>query len=195
MVLRAVDAHGVPDEVDVVTELLQRVGRGDEQAFRDLYDHTSAWVYGIVLRVVRDPSMSEEVAQEVLVDVWRHATRFDARRGSGKAWIMTMAHRRGVDRVRSAQASVQRDHKVATRDYHPAHDQVSEAVVSKLDRERVHRVLATLTPLQREAIEMAYFKGFTQREVAEKLNVPLGTVKTRMRDGMIRMRDEMGFGQ
>ena len=180
--------------VDVVTRLLTEVGRGDEAAFRELYDHIARWVHGVVLRVVRNPSQSEEVTQEVMVEIWRTATRFDADRGSGKAWVMTMAHRRAVDRVRSAQASTNRDERVALQDYQPARDEVAEQVELNLDRQRVRRHLDRLTDIQRQTIEMAYYKGFTQREIAEKLDLPLGTVKTRMRDGLIRLRDEMEVG-
>lgn len=193
---RRVSTRGQPvpqrqPHVDVVTRLLIEVGRGDEAAFRDLYDLIARWVHGVVLRVVRNPSLSEEVTQEVMVEIWRTATRFDADRGSGKAWVMTMAHRRAVDRVRSAQASTDRDERVARQDYQPARDDVVEQVELTLDRQRVRRHLARLTDVQRQVIEMAYYKGFTQREIAEKLELPLGTVKTRMRDGLIRLRDEM----
>lgn len=133
--------------VDVVTRLLTEVGRGDEAAFRELYDHIARWVYGVVLRVVRNPSQSEEVTQEVMVEIWRTATRFDADRGSGKAWVMTMAHRRAVDRVRSAQASTNRDERVALQDYQPARDEVAEQVELNLDRQRVRRHLDRLTDI------------------------------------------------
>jgi len=184
----------VPEPEDAVTRLLSQVGRGDEAAFRELYDHIAGWVYGVILRVVRDPSQSEEVTQEVMVEIWRNATRFDPARGSGKAWVMTMAHRRGVDRVRSAQASIERDHKVAAQSVDIAHDEVSEQVEIRLDRQRVRHLLTELTDMQRQTIELAYYKGFSQREIAEKLDLPLGTVKTRMRDGLIRLRDAMEVG-
>jgi RNA polymerase sigma-70 factor, ECF subfamily len=186
--------HPVPEPADAVTRLLSQVGRGDEQAFRDLYDHIAGWVYGIILRVVRDPSQSEEVAQEVMVEIWRQATRFDAARGSGKAWVLTMAHRRAVDRVRSAQASVERDRRVAARSYERPRDVVSEQVELRLDRQRVRHLLSELTDRQRQTIELAYYKGFSQQEIADVLDLPLGTVKTRMRDGLIRLRDAMEVG-
>lgn len=106
--------QGVP-QADEVTRLLCQVGGGDETAFRQLYDAVIPWVFGVVRRVLRDPSHSEEVAQEVMVEIWRTATRFDATRGSGKAWVITMAHRRAVDRVRSVQASTDRDARVGAR--------------------------------------------------------------------------------
>lgn len=183
------------DQIDPVrddlTRLLVAVGRGDDVAFRELYDRTAGWVYGLILRVVRDPSQSEEVTQEVMVEIWRHATRFDAHQGSAKAWIVTMAHRRAVDRVRSAQASRDRDRRVTEQSFEAPHDQVAEQVESLLDRQRVRRLLGQLTEAQRQAIELAYYKGYTQRDIAELLDLPLGTVKTRMRDGLIRLRDAM----
>lgn len=181
-------AHGAED----LTALLLRTGLGDERAFAALYERAAGWVYGLVLRILRNPSLSEEVAQEVMVEVWRQAARFDAGRGSAKAWIMTIAHRRAVDRVRSEQASADRDVRVATHSYRPAHDDVVEQVEINLDRQRVRRMLAELTEVQRQTIELAYFKGYTQTEIAHVLGLPLGTVKTRMRDGLIRLRDAMG---
>jgi RNA polymerase sigma-70 factor (ECF subfamily) len=173
--------------------LLRRVARGDQSAFELVYEHVAGPVYGLVLRVVRDPAQSEEVAQEVLVDVWRTASRYDEARGSALAWVMTLAHRRAVDRVRSAQAAADREERAAraTRE----HDEVSEYVEARLEREQVRRCLGTLTDLQRESVTLAYYSGYTYREVAELLQVPLGTVKTRMRDGLIRMRDCLGVGE
>ena len=168
------------------------VARGDEDAFARIYDVVSGPVYGLVLRVLRDPAQSEEVAQEVLVEVWRQATRFDATRGSVKGWVLTMAHRRAVDRVRSAQSSTDREIKVAWSNHQREFDEVAEAVELRMESEQVRRSLSVLTELQREAIQLAYYGGYTHREVSELLDVPLGTIKTRLRDGLIRLRDEMG---
>jgi RNA polymerase sigma-70 factor (ECF subfamily) len=167
--------------------LLAQVARGDEQAFEAVYDLAAAQVLGIVRRVVRDPAQSEEVMQEVLLDIWRTAARFDPAAGSASAWMMTMAHRRAVDRVRSEQKSAERELRVASASV--AYDEVTEAVEASLDRERVRRCLAALTELQRESVTLAYYGGYTYREVAELLGVAVGTVKTRMRDGLIRLRD------
>jgi RNA polymerase sigma-70 factor, ECF subfamily len=166
------------------------VARGDQGAFEQVYEHVAGPVYGLVLRVVRDPAQSEEVAQEVLVDVWRTASRYDEKRGSALAWVMTLAHRRAVDRVRSAQAAADRDQRAARAERE--HDEVAEHVEARLEREQVRRCLGALTDLQRESVTLAYYSGYTYREVAELLRVPLGTVKTRMRDGLIRMRDCLG---
>ena len=176
-------------------DLVQAVGRGDTDAFETLYERVSASVFGLIRRVLRDPAQSEEVAQEVMVEVWRTATRFDADRGSATTWIHTMAHRRAVDRVRSAQAAHDRDEKVFRRDQVRAHDEVAETVETRLEHEQVRRCLARLSDLQRESVTLAYYNGYSYREVADLLTVPLGTVKTRMRDGLIRLRDCLGVSR
>lgn len=177
---------------DGLVELMASTARGDEDAFAALYDAVAGAVYGIVVRVLRDPAQSEEVTQEVMVEVWRQASRYDAARGSVKAWVLTMAHRRAVDRVRSAQASSDREERAGRSETARPYDEVTEAVEHRLEVEQVRRALHRLTDLQREAVTLAYYGGYTHREVAELLDVPLGTVKTRLRDGLIRLRDEMG---
>jgi len=173
-------------------DLLERVATGDQAAFAALYDQTGSKVYGLVRRILRDPSQSEEVAQEVYLEVWRHASRFDRGRGRALTWLLTMTHRRAVDRVRSEQASRDRDTVVGNRDARPGFDVVAEEVEVRLEHRQVRRALDHLTGLQREAVELAYYSGYTYREVAELLDTPLGTVKTRLRDGLIRLRDELG---
>jgi RNA polymerase sigma-70 factor, ECF subfamily len=168
--------------------LLARVARGDHQAFELLYGELAGPVYGVVRQVLRDPAQSEEIAQEVLLEIWRTASRFDPARGSPAAWALTIAHRRAVDRVRSATASSRREEKAAV-DHSSLDVDVAEVVAATLDRQRVRRCLDGLTELQRESIKLAYYGGYSYPQVARLLGVALGTVKTRIRDGLIRMRD------
>ena len=182
----------VPDLPPTLDELLQRVARGYSPAFELLYDEIANSVFGVIRRVLRNPAQSEEVTQEVLIEVWRNAARFDPERGSGASWIHTMAHRRAIDRVRSAQASADRDQRVALRDHVTPYDDVADQVETRLEHQQVRRCLDGLTDLQRESVGLAYYGGHTYREVSELLDVPLGTVKTRLRDGLIRLRDCLG---
>jgi RNA polymerase sigma-70 factor (ECF subfamily) len=186
------DATAEPATEPSADELLRRVARGDEDAFRALYDLIAARVYGMARRVVRDPAQAEEVAQEALVEVWRTAPRFDPSRGSASAWVMTIAHRRAVDRVRAAQAGADRERRVAAASVDTPYDDVVEGVTASLEQQQVRRCLQGLTDLQREAITLAYYDGYSYREVAEKLDAALPTIKSRLRDGLIRLRDCLG---
>lgn len=181
-----------PGDGGELAGLLARSSRGDEQAFARLYDLTSARVYGLVLRVVRDAAQAAEVTQDVYLEVWRQSARFDSGRGSVLGWLLMIAHRRSVDRVRSAQASAIRDDRFAGLHTERPYDQVSEQVHGSIEAQRVRRVLTDLTDAQREAVSLAYFGGYTHSEVADLLSIPLGTAKTRIRDGLIRMRDALG---
>jgi RNA polymerase sigma-70 factor, ECF subfamily len=184
--VRAADVR--PERVEI-DELLRAVGRGDDAAFARLYDLLAPRVFGLARRVLRDPAQAEEMAQEVLVEVWRTAARFDPERGSGISWVLTIAHRRTVDRVRSERASADRLQKVAASTIQTPYDEVADQVGTRLERQQVRRCLDGLTELQREAITLAYYGGHTYREVADLLGAALPTVKTRMRDGLIRLRD------
>ncbi|TDD72183.1 sigma-70 family RNA polymerase sigma factor [Actinomadura darangshiensis] len=172
--------------------LLGRTARGDERAFEALYDVVAAPVHGLARRVVRDPAMAEEVTQEVMIEVWRSAARYDPERGGAMAWIMTIAHRRAVDRVRREQAAGEREARAVHHGTGAAHDPVGERVEARLEHERVRRCLRTLTHLQRESVTLAYYGGHSYREVAELVGAPPNTVRTRMRDGIIRLRDCLG---
>jgi RNA polymerase sigma-70 factor (ECF subfamily) len=188
----AAGAGATPAGDPVGLELV-RVARGDEAAFARLYDLVAPRAYGMARRVVRDPAQAEEVVQEVLLEVWRSAARYEPDRGSGIGWILTLAHRRAVDRVRQAQAATDRERRAATAtapvgDY----DQVAEQVTDRLEHRQVRHCLGALTDLQREVITLAYYQARTYRQVADLLHVPLPTVKTRMRDGLIKLRDCLG---
>ena len=179
-------------ERERLTALLRPVAKGDEEAFATVYDLTAARVHGLVLRVLRNPAQAEEVTQEVYLEVWRRASHFDPGRGSPFAWLMTLAHRRAVDRVRSSQSSATRDDawEARTREVH--FDTTADTATARLDAQRVRTALDELTQSQREAVSLAYLGGYTHREVASLLDLPLGTAKTRIRDGLIRLRDQMG---
>lgn len=172
--------------------LLTLAGRGDQAAFEAVYDRVAAPVFGLILRVLRDSAQSEEVAQETLLEVWRTSARFDPVRGSAVTWVMTIAHRRAVDRVRSERAAAQREARAASAAATVPVDEVAEAVESSLEAERVSRCLDGLTALQRESITLAYYAGYSYPQVASALGVALGTVKTRIRDGLKRLRDCLG---
>lgn len=184
------DVEPTPRAATETDRLLEDVGRGNRDAFAQVYDQTSPLVYGIALRVARDPARAEEITQDVFLDVWRTAARYVAVRGSARGWIATIAHRRAVDVVRSEQASRERMERIGSR-VDAAYDEVVEAVVERDDRRRVAGALDSLSKEQRQAIEMAYFGGLTYREVAARTGIPLGTVKTRMRAALRRLGNSL----
>ena len=178
-----------------LAELLKRASRGDEGAFAEWYDATSARAFGLAVRVLRDRAQAEEVTQESYLDCWRHAARFDVTKGSAISWLLTIVHRKAVDRVRSAEASGRRDAAYGHREIAVAHDETAEAATASLEATRVRAALADLTTKQREAVELAFLGGYTHTEVAGLLDLPVGTAKTRIRDGLIRLRDARGVGE
>jgi RNA polymerase sigma-70 factor (ECF subfamily) len=197
MLVRVViDGVDVPEEgasaIDHAGELLLRVAEGDQVAFARLYDMLSPRVFGLILRVLVDRSQSEEELQEVFLEIWQSAGRFAPNKGQGRSWVLTIAHRRAVDRVRSAQASTDRDVRAGFRDIGVAYDGVAEEVELRIEGRRVSEALATLSDPQREALTLAYYGGYSQSEIAALMGAPLGTIKTRMRDGLSRLRVEMG---
>lgn len=197
-------AHGVPEDpppagpapaatiAERAAALMLRIRDADRDAFAELYDLFAPRVLGLIRRVLVDPAQSEEIAQEVFLEVWQRAAGFDPDRGTVTAWLMTLAHRRAVDRVRAAQSSRERDERIGIRDIPVAFDSVAENAEIRVEHERVARALERLGENQREAVILAYYAGFTQTEIAERLKIPLGTVKTRIRDGMIKLRELLG---
>ncbi|MCD6640806.1 MAG: ECF RNA polymerase sigma factor SigK [Nocardioides sp.] len=191
--LHAVPAGGPPGpEGTALADLVGRSARGDEAAFAAFYDATSARAYGLALRVVRNPAHAEEVTQEAYIDAWRGSTRFDPARGTALGWLLTIVHRKAVDRVRSVEAATNRDQAWQHTSTGVEHDETAEAAHASLEAQRVRNAVTTLTDVQREAVELAYFGGYTHTEVATMLEVPVGTAKTRIRDGLIRLRDSLG---
>lgn len=175
-----------------LTPLLRAIAAGDMSAFDEFYASTSARVYGMVLRVLRDPGYTEETVQEVYLQVWRSAASFDPAQGSPISWLLTLAHRRAVDRVRSEQAGTVREGVYGATTTHPEFDVVAEAVEQRAESQAVVDCLDTLTDTQREAISLAYYGGYTYREVAEKLKAALPTVKSRIRDGLTKLKNCLG---
>jgi RNA polymerase sigma-70 factor, ECF subfamily len=174
-------------------ELLGRVAVGDQEAFAQFYDRTSKVVFGIVVHILRDRAQAEEVTQEVYVDAWRTAARFDAAAGSAKAWLNTIAHRRAVDRVRSSERRSRREQRAFFESpVDPVVRDTSEIVVAFDESSRVRSALSALPEAQRDAVVLAYFNGQSHRDISESLHVPLGTVKTRIRDGLRRLRTQLG---
>lgn len=171
--------------------LLVEAAGGNHEAFSEFYRLTSPRVFSVVRRVVRDPELSEEVVQEVFLLVWQNADRYNPALGSPFAWLVTMAHRKAVDKVRSWQSSADRDARWATAEWEHPFDEVGEAVTNRMEVRQVSEALTVLSPLQRESILLAYFGSLTYREVAEKLSVPLPTIKSRIRDGLSRLRAQL----
>lgn len=176
-------------------DLLKRASRGDEAAFAELYDATSGRAFGLAVRVLRDRAQAEEVTQEAYLDCWRNSARFDPAKGSAISWLLTIVHRKSVDRVRSAEAASRRDEDYSHREQTVDHDSTAEAATASLEATRVRSALAHLTLKQRQAVELAFLGGYTHTEVAKLLDLPVGTAKTRIRDGLIRLRDALGVGE
>lgn len=176
------------------TALMQAVAAGDERAFAVLYDLLAPAVHGTARAVLRDPDHAAEVTQEVMLEAWRTATRYDASQGSVRTWFVTLAHRRAVDRVRAVQSQRDRDQRVLDGEHHSPFDVVAEEVEDTMERDRVRHCLDALTGTQRDAVVLAYYGGRTYREVATELDAALPTVKSRIRDGLLRLRDCLGVG-
>lgn len=177
-------AHALAAESDA----LVRAAAGDQQAFAEFYDLVSSMVFGVIVKIVRSRTISEEVSQEVFVELWRTAGSFDPNRGSAMAWAATIARRRAIDRVRSEQSARRRDDSEAKAVRVPA-DTVSELVELDFERATVAGALSQLSERQQQAITLAFYGGHSYREVAQLLDTPEGTIKTRIRDGLGRLRE------
>ncbi|HUG49933.1 MAG TPA: ECF RNA polymerase sigma factor SigK, partial [Terrimesophilobacter sp.] len=156
------------------------------------YDLAAPRVFGMVLRLVIDRAQSEEVTQEVFLEIWQSASRFDPNKGKAMTWILTMARRRAIDRIRASQAARDRDTRIGVRDFQAEYDDVAETAELRIEGGKVDAAMRELSDAQRLVISLAYYGGQTHSEIAGTLGVPIGTVKTRLRDGMIRLRTVMG---
>lgn len=198
MVSRALAAPGARTLDDTTEQantpelLLRRVAGGDEQAFAALYDLVAGPVLGIVTAILHDHAQSEAVAQEVLLEIWREAAQFEERGRSALAWVLTIAHRRAVDRVRYMYATAERLNRAGQLEPPHGFDEVMETALTKLEHDAVRQTLDELTDLQRRSIVLAYYGGHTYRELSEALDEPVGTIKTGMRDGLLRLRESVG---
>lgn len=176
-----------------VDGLLARVAGADHAAFRELYELLAPRVHGLIRRTLVDDGQSQEVTQDVFLEVWRSASRFDASRGSALSWIMMTAHARAVDRVRASQTSRDRDRRIGLRDREVHFDPVSEAGEVSIESARVTAAMGRLTAIQRDALSMTYFDGLSGPELAARLQIPASTLKSRLRDALTRLRDELGI--
>lgn len=185
-------AARLPSVTADLDALLRRVAQRDVDAFAAFYDSTRARVFGLVLRVLRDPGYSEETTQDVYLQVWNKASGYDPAAGSPLAWLMTLAHRRAVDRVRSEQAASQRESRYGAATVDVPADRVAEAVIHLEERQQVTECLASLTDVQRECIQLAYYEGLTYVQVSQRLSANLATIKSRMRDAIRGLRTCLG---
>ncbi len=177
------------DRGAVVQALLLQVADGDKDAFDQLYRQLSSAVFGLAKIVIRDPAQAEEVAQETFLQIWVEASRFDSSKGSALGWVMTLTRRRAIDRVRSAQSSRHRDMASYLTGFERDHDSASERFHQRQEIDQLRLSLQLLTRVQREALILAFFGGLTYQEVSITLGIPQGTAKTRIRDGLTRLRE------
>jgi RNA polymerase sigma-70 factor (ECF subfamily) len=175
---------------EVEAGLLVSVADGDQAAFSELYDRMQPRVLGLAIRILRDVGHAEEVTQEVFLDVWQVARTYDPAKGSAAGWILRKTHSRSVDRVRSAQARRMREARIGLRDLLEPTEDISETISLRIDSKRVERALGALPEAQRQAIALAHLGGYSHSEVSEILQIPVGTVKTRIRAGIGRLREE-----
>jgi RNA polymerase sigma-70 factor (ECF subfamily) len=168
--------------------LLARVGAGDQAAFASLYYHMAPAAYCLAQRLVRDAALAEEVMQDAFSQVWSTSSAFDRTRGSAQSWVMTIVHRRAVDVVRHEQSARERVLRVGARSIKQPFDVVWESALQRSEREQITAALASLTVVQRRAIELAYYEGMTCREVAMRLGIPIGTAKSRIHEAVRRLR-------
>ncbi|MBI1817601.1 MAG: sigma-70 family RNA polymerase sigma factor [Deltaproteobacteria bacterium] len=170
-------------------ELALALGRGEQHALAELYDRFGGAVYHLALRITRDPSTAEEICLDAFLQLWRQAARFNANHGSVQSWLFTIARSRAIDRIRAAGAAK----RTEVEDPIPVNavQQPDETAEFAERRELVREAIATLPAVQRTALELAYYEGLSHSQIANRLNEPLGTVKTRIRQAMIALRQTL----
>lgn len=175
-------------EHQILVDLLRRSGQGDEDAFSAFYQLTMQRTYSLTRRILVNTEIAQDTTQEIYLTVWQEARRYDPTLGNPFAWLLTIAHRKAVDKVRAEQSSSARAARWAIANHSPDYDSVAETVATRLEAQTVITCLRNLSPVQREAINLAYYGGLTYREVSEHLSIPLSTTKTRIRDGLKNLR-------
>jgi len=178
----------LPEQDRVDAELVHAIARGDERALASLYDHYSPILFGLLLRILKDRPEAEDVLQEVFLQIWQRASSFDVERGRPFTWLVTLARSRAIDRLRSTRSRERAALASAMEAPEPVADASDDAVRSE-QGEAVRGALAAIPEEQRRALLLAYFDGLSQTEIAARLDQPLGTVKTRMRSGMMKLRE------
>lgn len=185
----------VPQESDPSSDLLLRIATGERAAFEELFLTQSRILLAVILRIVRNRSLAEEVLQECFTEVWTRCSSFDPDRGSGRAWLTTLCRRRAIDCVRSVQAQQDRDFADGLRSSTGTGEQVEQTVIDRSDSDRTMTALKILPDDQARPIVMAFYHGLTHAQISENLKVPLGTIKSRIRDGMKKLREELEAGR
>jgi RNA polymerase sigma-70 factor (ECF subfamily) len=187
--------HASPADLEVEVDLLQRTGRGDRQSFEQLYERFSGVLFSTAYRVLNSPEAAEDVLQDVFLQIWEKAPLYDPERGKPLTWAVTLTRNKAIDRLRSVQRrsrlqdDVEREAQTFEQfDGRSSVDAVESVEKGKLVREAIQK----LSQDQRQAIELAFFSGLTQTEIADKLQEPLGTIKARIRRGMMKLRDVLG---
>jgi RNA polymerase sigma-70 factor (ECF subfamily) len=174
-------------------ELLRRIGNGDSLAFSSFYDHYSGLLFSIALRILNDPKEAEDVMQEVFLQIWNKASGYDPLLGKPSSWAVTLARNKSIDRIRASQrrSKLMEQAAVMAADATDNSMTANENLHGRENAERIRTVVAALPQDQKRAIEMAFFSGLTQNEISETLQEPLGTVKARIRRGMLKLREQL----
>jgi RNA polymerase sigma-70 factor (ECF subfamily) len=188
----SVSATGDVTDAPTDEDLLLAAAQGDQEAIGRLYDRHQGTMYGLAMRITNDPGLAQDVVQEAMLGVWRNATRFDASRAKARTWMLALVHHRAIDVVRRRRASVALPDPDVSPPAALVVPDIWDDVVGRLDAGALRAALARVPAAQREVLDLAYFVGRTQQEIASQLGIPLGTVKSRVRLGLLALRAELG---